>query len=81
MTTGLQFAIGWWYSRAAVFYLPAAWFGPITWWLSFPFAPAGELITVFNTAYSMRLPACQAPSVVVFGKWLVDVLSKYLSAW
>jgi hypothetical protein len=73
MTTGLQFAIGWWYSRAAVFYLPAAWFGPITWWLSFPFAPAGETITVFNTAYSMQLPACQAPSVVVFGKWLVDV--------
>ena len=44
MTTGLQFAIGWWYSRAAVFYLPAAWFGPITWWLSFPFAPAGETV-------------------------------------
>lgn len=43
MTTGLQFAIGWWYSRAAVFYLPAAWFGPITWWLSFPFAPAGSV--------------------------------------
>jgi len=43
MTTGLQFAIGWWYSRAAVFYLPAAWFGPLTWWLSFPFAPAGSV--------------------------------------
>ncbi|KAH9036915.1 CHD5-like protein-domain-containing protein [Lactarius hengduanensis] len=43
MTTGLQFAIGWWYSRVAVFYLPAAWFGPITWWLSFPFAPAGSV--------------------------------------
>jgi len=43
MTTGLQFAIGWWYSRAAVFHLPAAWFGPITWWLSFPFAPAGSV--------------------------------------
>lgn len=43
MTTGLQFAIGWWYSRAAVFYLPAAWFGPVTWWLSFPFAPAGSV--------------------------------------
>ncbi|KAI9461308.1 CHD5-like protein-domain-containing protein [Lactarius psammicola] len=43
MTTGLQFAIGWWYSRAAVFYLPAAWFGPLTWWLSFPFAPTGSV--------------------------------------
>ena len=47
MTTGLQFAIGWWYSRAAVFYLPASWFGPITWWLSFPFAPAGKIIIPF----------------------------------
>src|SRR6266404_984521 len=56
MTTGLQFAIGWWYSRAAVFYLPQAWFGPITWWLSFPFAPAGETIVLFNTGSCMRLP-------------------------
>lgn len=43
LTTGLQFAIGWWYGRSAVFYLPPAWLGPFTWWLSFPFAPAGEL--------------------------------------
>ncbi|KAI0254129.1 CHD5-like protein-domain-containing protein [Lactifluus subvellereus] len=43
MTTGLQFAIGWWYSRSAVFYLPAAWLGPLTWWLSLPFAPAGSV--------------------------------------
>jgi CHD5-like protein len=42
MTTGLQFAIGWWYGRSAVFYLPAGWLGPFTWWLSLPFAPAGE---------------------------------------
>jgi hypothetical protein len=42
LTTGLQFAIGWWYSRSAVFYLPVAWLGPFTWWLSLPFAPAGE---------------------------------------
>jgi tail-anchored protein insertion receptor len=42
MTTGLQYAIGWWYSRSAVFYLPVAWLGPLTWWLSFPFAPAGK---------------------------------------
>ena len=47
MTTGLQFAIGWWYSRSAVFYLPAAWLGPLTWWLSLPFAPAGESLVSF----------------------------------
>jgi len=43
LTTGLQFAIGWWYGRSAVFYLPAAWLGPFTWWLSLPFAPAGSV--------------------------------------
>jgi tail-anchored protein insertion receptor len=43
LTTGLQFAIGWWYGRSAVFYLPPSWLGPFTWWMSFPFAPAGEL--------------------------------------
>ncbi|KAI0305678.1 WRB/Get1 family [Multifurca ochricompacta] len=43
MTTGLQFVIGWWYSRSAVFYLPVAWLGPLTWWLSLPFAPAGSV--------------------------------------
>jgi tail-anchored protein insertion receptor len=42
MTAGFQLAIGWWYSRSAVFYLPVAWLGPLTWWLSFPFAPAGK---------------------------------------
>ncbi|KAI0298513.1 CHD5-like protein-domain-containing protein [Russula brevipes] len=43
LTTGLQFAIGWRYSRSAVFYLPASWFGPFTWFLSLPFAPAGSV--------------------------------------
>ncbi|KAH9994048.1 CHD5-like protein-domain-containing protein [Russula vinacea] len=43
LTTGLQFAIGWWFSRSAVFYLPVAWLGPFTWWLSLPFAPAGSV--------------------------------------
>ncbi|KAI0823697.1 CHD5-like protein-domain-containing protein [Trametes gibbosa] len=43
MTTGLQFAIGWWYRKAAVFYLPPGWLGPLTWWLAFPFAPAGSV--------------------------------------
>ena len=43
MTTGLQFVIGWWYRKAAVFYLPPGWFGPLTWWLALPFAPAGSV--------------------------------------
>ena len=41
LTTGLQFAIGWWYRKAAVFYLPLNWFGPLTWTLALPFAPSG----------------------------------------
>ena len=41
LTTGLQFAVGWWYRKQAVFYLPEGWFGPLGWWLSLPFAPAG----------------------------------------
>ncbi|THH06954.1 hypothetical protein EW146_g9461 [Bondarzewia mesenterica] len=40
LTTGLQFVVGWWYRKTAVFYLPPAWLGPMTWWMSFPFAPA-----------------------------------------
>jgi hypothetical protein len=44
LTTGLQFLVGWWYRKSAIFYLPQGWFGPLGWWLSFPFAPAGELI-------------------------------------
>ncbi|KAJ7451745.1 WRB/Get1 family [Mycena galericulata] len=43
LTTGLQFAVGWWYRKAAVFYLPPGWFGPLGWWLAFPFAPAGSV--------------------------------------
>ena len=43
LTTGLQFAVGWWYGKSAVFYLPSGWFGPLTWWLSFPFAPTGSV--------------------------------------
>jgi len=43
LTTGAQFAIGWWYRRTPVFYLPRGWFGPFTWWLSLPFAPAGSV--------------------------------------
>ncbi|KAJ6489481.1 CHD5-like protein-domain-containing protein [Mycena vitilis] len=43
LTTGLQFVVGWWYRKAAVFYLPPGWFGPLGWWLAFPFAPAGSV--------------------------------------
>ncbi|KAI0039469.1 hypothetical protein FA95DRAFT_1550649 [Auriscalpium vulgare] len=43
LTTGLQFVVGWWYRRAAVFYLPPTWLGPLTWWLALPFAPAGSV--------------------------------------
>ncbi|KAJ7594509.1 WRB/Get1 family [Mycena floridula] len=43
MTTGSQFIVGWWYRKAAVFYLPPGWFGPLGWWLSFPFAPKGSV--------------------------------------
>ncbi|KAG6817506.1 GET complex subunit get1 [Tephrocybe sp. NHM501043] len=43
LTTGVQFLVGWWYRKAAVFYLPQGWFGPLGWWFSFPFAPAGSV--------------------------------------
>lgn len=41
ITTGAQFVIGWWYRKAAVFYLPPGWLGPLAWWMAFPFAPTG----------------------------------------
>lgn len=43
LTSGLQFVVGWWYRKQAVFYLPQGWFGPLGWWLSLPFAPAGSV--------------------------------------
>ncbi|KAF9467443.1 WRB/Get1 family [Collybia nuda] len=43
LTTGLQFFVGWWYRKSAVFYLPQGWFGPLGWWLAFPFAPTGSV--------------------------------------
>jgi len=43
LTTGLQFAVGWWYGRQPVFFLPQGWFGPLGWWLALPFAPAGSV--------------------------------------
>ncbi|KAF8730039.1 hypothetical protein AX14_005769 [Amanita brunnescens Koide BX004] len=49
-TTGVQFVVGWWYRNAAVFYLPHGWFGPLTWWLSFPFAPKGVCVFLSDDA-------------------------------
>ncbi|KIO20314.1 hypothetical protein M407DRAFT_245854 [Tulasnella calospora MUT 4182] len=43
LTTGAQMVLGWWYRKTPVFYLPKGWFGPFTWWLSLPFAPAGSV--------------------------------------
>ncbi|KAF8315885.1 hypothetical protein DL93DRAFT_2078622 [Clavulina sp. PMI_390] len=43
LTSGLQFAIAWWYRKQAVFYLPPGWFGPLEWWLALPFAPRGSV--------------------------------------
>ncbi|KZV88365.1 hypothetical protein EXIGLDRAFT_672603 [Exidia glandulosa HHB12029] len=42
-TSGVQFVIGWWYSRRAVFFIPAGVLGPLTWWLAFPWAPSGSV--------------------------------------
>ncbi|KAF7315787.1 Protein GET1 [Mycena indigotica] len=42
-TTGLQFTVGWWYRKSAVFYLPPGWLGPLGWWLALPFAPKGSV--------------------------------------
>ena len=51
MTTGLQFLVGWWYRKSAVFYLPHGWFGPLTWWLGLPWAPTGSVsCVVWQTA-------------------------------
>ena len=41
LTTGLQFVIGLYYRRSAVFYLPPGWLGPLTWLFALPFAPKG----------------------------------------
>lgn len=63
LTTGLQLAVGWWYRRAAVFYLPPGWLGPLTWRLgeirSFKqFRPALRDIP-------SRIPSCHKPSIHV----------------
>ncbi|KAF8625872.1 hypothetical protein AX15_005156 [Amanita polypyramis BW_CC] len=59
-TTGMQFLVGWWYRKAAVFYLPAGWFGPLTWWLAFPFAPKGSVsVGIWQMACRRVLVVCE----------------------
>ncbi|KAK4047523.1 GET complex subunit get1 [Microbotryomycetes sp. JL221] len=41
LTTVLPFIITSWHRKEAVFFLPPGWFGPATWWLGLPSAPAG----------------------------------------
>ncbi|KAF8513020.1 CHD5-like protein-domain-containing protein [Hysterangium stoloniferum] len=43
ITSGAQYALGWWYGKHAVFYLPPQWFGPAQWCLALPFAPLGSV--------------------------------------
>jgi len=43
LTTGVQYVVGWWYRKEAVFYLPEGWLGPAEWWLALPFAPKGSV--------------------------------------
>ena len=55
--------LGWWYRKSAVFYLPPGWMGPVTWFLSLPFAPAGMLrfktITTFCVITHFVLRVCK----------------------
>ncbi|KAJ7646983.1 WRB/Get1 family [Roridomyces roridus] len=67
LTTGLQFGIGWWYRKEAVFWLPPGWFGPLGWWLALPFAPAGSV------SVGVWQMACKR--VLVVGERVVKELS------
>lgn len=67
LTTGVQFVVGWWYRRQPVFYLPEGWFGPLAWWLAFPFAPAGSV------SVGVWQMACKR--VVVLGERVVKDLT------
>ena len=66
LTTGLQFAIGWWYRKSAVFYLPPNWFGPLTWTLALPFAPRGSWPLFDPVSQVMRLPYLGSVSVGIW---------------
>jgi hypothetical protein len=56
LTTGLQLAVGWWYRKQPVFFLPQGWLGPLGWWLALPFAPAG---TSFFLVLHDTIPSVQ----------------------
>ncbi|CAD6580638.1 MAG: GET complex subunit get1 [Cyphobasidiales sp. Tagirdzhanova-0007] len=43
LTSGLQWYFTTAHSRKAIVYLPQDWFGPLTWFLSLPFAPKGAI--------------------------------------
>ncbi|KAF8149424.1 CHD5-like protein-domain-containing protein [Crassisporium funariophilum] len=73
LTTGLQFVVGWWYRKQAVFYLPHGWFGPLGWWLALPFAPAGSV------SVGVWQMACRR--VILVGERLVkDLAASYASS-
>ena len=59
LTTGLQFAVGWWYRKQPVFFLPHGWFGPLGWWFALPFAPAGMsfFLVCICSRSSLRSPS------------------------
>ena len=42
-TTALPFVFSSYHRKAAVFYLPPQWFGPLQWFLALPSAPAGAV--------------------------------------
>jgi len=80
MTTGLQFVVGWWYRREAVFYLPPGWLGPLGWVLALPFAPKGSvsvgvwqmacrrvLLVVERVVKALTAPAIESPQKVGVG--------------
>lgn len=67
MTTGVDLFIGWWFRRQPVFYLPEDWLGPLTWWLSFPFAPKGAS----TSTYTRRMPLITPTGSVSVGVWSI----------
>jgi hypothetical protein len=63
LTTGLQFAVGWWYRKQPVFFLPQGWLGPLGWWLALPFAPAG---LSFFLCYTLQSHPCNNNWILTF---------------
>jgi len=59
LTTGSQFAVGWWYRKQPVFFLPQGWLGPLGWWLALPFAPAGTSLFLIS---ALQQPTSNPPT-------------------